>query len=392
MYYWVISLFSIFIIVSAYVCGILLDNGKRMFLAMRFVAVVFVSIALIFSDTILNPSIYGERAHYYNDLLSIYVVHSLLFATAILMLLQSHRKYAIPIAWIIFSSVIALYFLNVLLYPGGATIFCPLFVIACGLGLLIAANVVRVKRMRRGEFIVDSSPDRKSKLLLSGNILSTISYIAFILVLKDLFLKIYYSSFQFGLPFFIITIVMAIICGSIAFALLHFARKNNDDLFTAMDKALYIWSWVIIVIAVIILVIMLIVVSMLGDSPSSDSGKREVTDENGKKHKLDYNGGTEEEVTDESGTVWVTKDAGNSYRKRDTYEYESDDGNTHYLQDESGQAQYTQGRASVLKDKKGNTYDTGLWGDVEKREWGSDSVHVGQIKESASVKADKVDE
>lgn len=391
IYYLVLSLFSIFIIVSAYVGGVFADNCKRMLSAMRFVAVGFASIAMIFSDIVYSYSD-GEITYRYSESLSIYVIYSLLLATAILMLLQCRRKYAIPIAWIIFSSVIVLCFTNIFLFISDHVGLLSFGIIACGLGFLIAANVVRVKRMHRGVFVVDSSPNRKSLRLLSGNILSTISYFAFILVLKNLFSIIFYGSIIFDLSVFIITIVVSGIFGIISFALLYFARKNDEDLFTAMDTALYIWSWVIIVIAVVILVIMLIVISFLGDSPSSNSSKREVTDENGKKHKLDYKGGIEEEVADESGTVWVTKDAGNSYRKRDTYEYEGADGKTHYLQDESGQAQYTQGRASMLKDKKGNTYDTGLWGDVEMREWGSDGVHVGQIKESTAVNANKVDE
>lgn len=396
------QLVDILIITSAFLIGFFVKDGGKVFSALRFAAIGFITTAMIIFE-------YGG---------ALYAIRTILVAAMILTILKCDRKYALPIAWtvtvcvFIGSSSLMLYdYFEALfsehLYMPSYNFWGILFDFIFDFGFIIASTVIRVRRNKRERALENtSSYDKKNGMLVAGNILSVVSYAFFLIGIRCLTLKtVNYDSFYYyfhimnAIDYIMIAaFVIAFVCGLIAICLLMYIRKrkalgNDEKLsgyeFTSIDTALYIWAWVVFVIGFIVVTVISIIMS-IGDKNYKRAGMREVTDEKGQKRKLDYKGGDNNEALDENGEVWVTDDGGRSFRKRDTYVYTDDEGKDVYLRDKSvgGQAQYTSGRASMLEDKKGQLYDTSNWGEVEKRrDWDNEGI-LGEIRESEKRKAE----
>ncbi len=373
-----LSVYSLFVLVCAFLLGLLCDS-ERLFSALRFAIVGFASVMMICIS-------YAE----------IYITAPIL-GMLVVAALRNGRKYIIPILWIVTTLYMLVWILGGGMIPrifyGGIyfIIYACLVILPC-LGFAIAATVIRKKRKARGQLYVAENEHDSFWLFHIGNILSAISFIAmilgfrFIMISSDTFVWSFYYAHD---GVIITTFVICVLAGLASMIMLKVAREEGGE-YTAMDTALYIWSWVVAVISIVVFVIMLILFYMLGSGESSStqqSGTRKVKDEKGKEQKLNYNGGASEESIDKNGEVWVTNDGGESFRKRDAYVYKDENNKDKVLYNRYGT---TGGKPLTLEGDKGDIYDSDLWGNIKKRGDGNGDV-IGQIRESDVVKS-KVDE
>ncbi len=389
-----IWLLPIFIVVGAFIVGLFIKEGGKMYSALRFVAAGYFIFVTIFGG-----------AYDLFPLLS-----PVIFAILILSVLKCYGKYVLAAVWPI-ALCAALFSCFSSMYRGGIMLIMSFSVHIVYLGLLIAATVLRVKGVVAKEFI----PYReKTKLLKAGNILSTVSFATFFIGIRNMIFFIfakkamsedyiyeYYRLYsgETAAYLLIFAMVISFVCAFIAFFMLRNRRKECEDEFTAMDTALYIWSWVPVVISVVVVVAVIVTMFLIaGDTSSTSSGgaTRTVTDENGKKQKLKYKGNTYEEVTDKNGDVWVTEDGGQHFRKRDTYIYKDPDGKEQCVRNPYGS---TGSRPTTLEDGKGNRYETDGYGSFEKHKfenYDSDKptevMEGSKIRESEARKAEIIDE
>ncbi len=371
-----LSVYSLFVLVCAFLLGLLCDS-ERLFSALRFAIVGFASVMMICVS-------YAE----------IYITAPI-FGALIVSALRNGKRYIMPVLWILsaIALLVCVYMAAITIFSGGIyfIIYACLVILPC-LGFAIAATVIRKKRKARGQLYVAENEHDSFWLFHIGNILSAISFIAmilgfrFIMISSDTFVWSFYYAHD---GVIITTFVICVLAGLASMIMLKVAREEGGE-YTAMDTALYIWSWVVAVISIVVFVVMLILFYMLGSNDSSStqqSGTRKVKDEKGKEQKLNYNGGASEESVDENGEVWVTNDGGESFRKRDAYVYKDENNKDKVLYNRYGT---TGGKPLTLEDDKGNIYDSDLWGNIKKRSDGNGDV-IGQIRESDVVKS-KVDE
>ena len=403
---------SIAMIIAAFLYGLFSKVDRKVLCVLRFVLIGYAALVVCFA---------------YFDLLPLLISPPLIGAM-ILTLFKSNKKRTLVLAWVVTAIVMTLHVLLIVMPVSGVLfylfgrplehveydifvlIIC-LLLISVYIGFMVAATVIITKR--KNNYVVDNEEveARKSRVLVIGNILAIISFMAFIIGIRYLAYSIvwhkdysdeleYYNKYgsdvisvflgfdsiadyiewlkavyQGAFAVTGIALGTAMVCGIISFFMFRHVRKEEAD-FTAMDTALYIWSWVPVVVSVVAIIV---AVSMIfffvgggGDSHYKEAGTREATDEKGKKHKLDYKGGDSTEAVDESGEVWVTNDGGQSFRKRDLYVYEDPNGKREYMRDPYGAGsgtptqlvdksgtEYSYERHGVLKEQRLENYDDG---------------------------------
>ena len=328
-------------------------------------------------------------------------------SVGIVVTLKSRRKYTSIFAWValilsiaalfavfaVMNSILHDYYNNLdySYYYGMDYVSVALFLIfdIVGIAILTASTIIRIKRIRHGTLITERNV--KPKLIVTGNIISITSFVFFLYGLSYLFYGLF--SYYETTGFYTVALVLGVISVVLGTISWFFLRTHKDDYErTALDKLLRVWSWICLGIMVIVGLIFMAVMAIMtgmGDSNYQKPGTRTVTDEKGKKHKIDYKGGDTKEAVDESGTVWITDDGGKSFRKRDEYYYDDEQGKRHTLHDEYGTAHQSAHHFGHMRDDKGRGYEVGYWGDVEREHiWDEGEGTLGTIRESKPINAD----
>lgn len=235
------------------------------------------------------------------------------------------------------------------------------------LAFMIAVSIMRVKRMKN--LLVENKTDSNSAktkdgyyrrvqrngCVTAGNILSGVSYLLMLLGIRFIYFdRMDISSFP-STSFCITFIVIALICGFIAWPLLRYAIEYGYEM-GAITKAIYIWSWIPAIIIIALIVVSVLIMCAFTDAEFSSVANKKVykvIDENGEVRTLDYNGkDLYSKCKDDKGEWWETADGGSTFRKCDLYKIKDDVGHDKYTRDVSG------GGKRIFTDGQGGTYES----------------------------------
>lgn len=365
------GLFVLFILVGAFLSALFINDKRKMFFALAFDAIGFVTLALLFSN--------GD---FWLDIGGLIVA-----AMAMLMLLLD-KKYVPVVAWIVTGLILLMSLLfsihRMIGRYGFSTVygedsqvyvifdFTAIIIWVADLAFMIAASVIRAKRHKKEKKseqteniqLSDGYYRREGRdgCAVAANILAPISYISGLLGIRAFFSCFGFFGLYIGdmFPFFdyffndtaaiIIFFSIMLVCGVAAWYLYR-ASMEYGYVGNVLESALYVWTWIpTIVFAIVCFIISLIGGASEEGNASSKFNKKvyKIRDENGREHTLNYKEG-ETYCTDEEGTEWTTDDGGKSFYKKQ-YSVIDEHGYEHVLDYKHGE--------KTAKDILGNVWAT----------------------------------